>query len=323
MVDITPSTLTAEQIELRRSGIGSSEVAAANGICSFRSPHDLWLEKTERVERDFADNPRVEFGNRLEPVVAEKYREEHGIDPRCLRKCTTIVHPAREWMLDTCDYAIYDQADANRPDAKPIRLLEIKTSGYYSQWGDEHTDDVPSQYIAQCQWHCEVWNVDVCDLAVLLSGFMYKEYTIQRNQELIDKLIYNAEKLWYDYIRKDIEPPLDDSDGCRTMLGMKYPTHDDVIDIASQSGESLAAELRDLNDQIRGLTSRKKMITNQLLDEIGSRRGIEGEFGTLTWTERKGSVSWKAVAAEMNPPAEVIERNRKDSYRVLNTRGLH
>lgn len=43
-------SLTAENIENRKKGIGASECAIVLGLCKYKSPYELWLEKTGRKE---------------------------------------------------------------------------------------------------------------------------------------------------------------------------------------------------------------------------------------------------------------------------------
>ena len=59
-----------EWLEVRKSGIGGSEVAAICGLSKWESAYTLWLRKTGQVEdKDLSGNEAVEWGNRLEPVV--------------------------------------------------------------------------------------------------------------------------------------------------------------------------------------------------------------------------------------------------------------
>ena len=40
--------LTAEQIELRKTGVGSSDIGAVAGLSPYASPLDVWLQNRER-----------------------------------------------------------------------------------------------------------------------------------------------------------------------------------------------------------------------------------------------------------------------------------
>lgn len=69
-------------LEIRRSGLGSSDAAAAVGLNPYKSQLELWMEKTGRTVspastdapqgQDALDSP-LYWGTVLEPLVAEQY----------------------------------------------------------------------------------------------------------------------------------------------------------------------------------------------------------------------------------------------------------
>ena len=69
--------LSPEQLEERGQGLGSSDAAPAVGMSKWKSPVELWLEKTGRVPReDLSKDPKkaelLRFGNRMEQIVADE-----------------------------------------------------------------------------------------------------------------------------------------------------------------------------------------------------------------------------------------------------------
>ena len=73
--------MTVEEMEdrdiwmkLRNSGIGGSDAGVIAGLNRWKSPYQLWLEKTGQVEpEDLSDNEYVYWGTVLEQVVADSY----------------------------------------------------------------------------------------------------------------------------------------------------------------------------------------------------------------------------------------------------------
>lgn len=61
--------------EMNRMGfIGGSDVAAILGVSPFKTPHELWLQKTGRAPREEVtpeQQKRFDRGHRLEPVVLQ------------------------------------------------------------------------------------------------------------------------------------------------------------------------------------------------------------------------------------------------------------
>lgn len=67
-----------EWLELRRKGIGGSDVSIIAGINKFKSVFQLWLEKTGHVELEETDSEYAYFGTILEPLVKKEFMRRTG-----------------------------------------------------------------------------------------------------------------------------------------------------------------------------------------------------------------------------------------------------
>lgn len=85
---VSTNNLSREEwLSVRGNGIGSSDAAVAVGISPFKSPLELWLEKTGRQPApDLAANDAVFWGTTLEHIIATVYAERNGA------KVTLIQH---------------------------------------------------------------------------------------------------------------------------------------------------------------------------------------------------------------------------------------
>lgn len=82
-------------LEVRKGGIGSSDAAAAVTLNPYKSPLELWMEKTGRAaisgEHAGFDDPRY-WGTLLEPYAAIAYQQKTD---RRVRKVNAILqHPS-------------------------------------------------------------------------------------------------------------------------------------------------------------------------------------------------------------------------------------
>lgn len=73
----TQSLDRAHWLAVRERGIGSSDAAAAVGLCPYKSPLQLWMEKTGRGGALPQTDPRDDtspmyWGTLLEPIVADR-----------------------------------------------------------------------------------------------------------------------------------------------------------------------------------------------------------------------------------------------------------
>ncbi|NLH44914.1 MAG: endonuclease, partial [Acholeplasmataceae bacterium] len=66
-------------LKARNSGIGGSDAGIIVGLNKWKSPFQLWLEKTGQVEAEsLSDNEFVYWGNVLEQVVADEFTVRTG-----------------------------------------------------------------------------------------------------------------------------------------------------------------------------------------------------------------------------------------------------
>ncbi len=62
----------------RRKGIGGSDVATILGLNKWKSPYQLWLEKTSQIDLEHTESEPAYWGNVLEEVVAKEFQERTG-----------------------------------------------------------------------------------------------------------------------------------------------------------------------------------------------------------------------------------------------------
>lgn len=154
----------------RANGVGGSDVSSILQIHgSFKSRYLLWLEKTGALPReDEPDNPYLEWGHRLEPLIAEKFQEMHP-KIKVVTKAGSWRHKDREWHLANPDGLLVNE------HGDVFALLEIKCSATGYGWENGR---VPAKYIAQVRWYLRAFGLSFAYIVVLESGVHYREYII-------------------------------------------------------------------------------------------------------------------------------------------------
>jgi putative phage-type endonuclease len=177
--------MTPEQLALRKGYIGASEAAAACGLSPWKTPYELWSDKTSD-ELDERDSSRMEWGRRLESVVLAKYVEGLGDGLELEAPCLTRVSEQYPWMACTPDGLL------------PDRVVEIKTAGMGNarEWGEPGTDAVPLQYLIQVTHQMIVCARRKADIPVLIGGSDYRVYSIDLDEELAELLIERERVFW-------------------------------------------------------------------------------------------------------------------------------
>jgi len=235
-------TLDRQQwLSVRQGGIGSSDAAAAVGLCPYKSQLELWMEKTGRTPVEDAppgmDDPRY-WGTLLEPYVAVAYSQQTD---RKVRKVNAVLqHPTFPYMLANIDREVVGCPD--------VQILECKTAG---EWGSKlWRDGVPEYIQLQVQHQLAVTNQQAADVAVLLCGQRLEIHRIERDEEVIARLMVLEARFWQ-YVTSDTEPPADGSESAGHALRQLYPGGGNTLDFCEDRALSdTFAELVALKDEL-------------------------------------------------------------------------
>ena len=222
-------TLDRQQwLSVRQGGIGSSDAAAAVGLCRYKSQLELWMEKTGRMPAEDAPpgmkDPRY-WGTLLEPYVAVAYSQQTD---RKVRKVNAVLqHPTFPYMLANIDREVVGSPD--------VQILECKTAG---EWGSKlWRDGVPEYIQLQVQHQLAVTNQQAADVAVLLCGQRLEIHRIERDEEVIARLMVLEARFWQ-YVTTDTEPPADGSESAGKALRQLYPGGGNTLDFCEDRGLS-------------------------------------------------------------------------------------
>jgi putative phage-type endonuclease len=120
----------------RKTGIGSSDAAAAAHQSPWRSDFELWAEKRGLIS-DADDNWRFRIGREAEPLVLSWWAEIFDVEHSALRRHTMVRSLEHPFMLGNAD------ADSDQLDA----VIEVKTSSEFDQ--KRWDEGVPDQYVIQ------------------------------------------------------------------------------------------------------------------------------------------------------------------------------
>jgi len=276
-----------EWLAIRKRGIGSSDAAAAVGLNPYKSPLELWLEKTDREENLPKIDPQDEesptyWGNILEPIVATHYSRRSGNRVRRVNAVLQHPHPDLSWMLANIDREVIG--------AKDVQILECKTAGINGArlW----KEGVPEYVQLQVQHQLAVTGKSTADVAVLLGGQHLEIHRIQRNEDLISRLIQLEQQFWH-YVENDTPPPVDGSDSTELALRCLYPNdNDETLNFRQDS--HLSATFSDLVNVRQSLTELKKheaLFKQTLQQAIGNASRAEFETGDISWKKSKDSNS--------------------------------
>jgi putative phage-type endonuclease len=239
----------------QQKGIGGSEVASILNINKWKSRFNLWTEKVGKSVPEPVDNEFVEWGNILEPIIRTKFAKENGFKTN---KCNFVLqHDQYEWMNANIDGEYKD------PSKKGKGVLEIKTTSEWNK-GEWEGDHVPVAYMAQMQHYLAVTGYNYGAFAVLIGGNKYKQFFVDRDEELIELLI-TAEKEFMDAVAKGEYPwALGGSASESEWLANQYPSAIDEEMSIPPTIEQEALEYTEIQEEMKRLKERAEEIKNQI-----------------------------------------------------------
>jgi len=287
-------------LEIRKQGIGSSDAAAAVGLCPYKSPLELWAEKTGRAPASDVepgmDDPRY-WGTLLEPYVAVAYMQRTGLKVRKLN--AVLQHPTFSFMLANIDREIVGSPE--------VQILECKTAGEFGSrlW----KDGVPEYVQLQVQHQLAVTNKPAADVAVLLCGQSLEVHRIERDEEVISRLVVLEAQFW-EHVVSDTPPPADGSASSAKALRQLYQGNDTSLDFTQDAALSATfGELVTLKEELDAKDKRLEALKQSLQQAMGDASRAVFAGGEVTYRRAKDGTSLDSKQLTQDHP-DLVARYR-------------
>lgn len=181
--------LTAEQRELRRDRLGSSDTPAILGVDGYRNAHDVYVEKVFDLKD--IDKEVVRLGNLFEAPLVAWAAEELGLGD--VEVNVSLAHSGGVLGANLDAYSRQGRCN-----------IEAKMTRVDDQWGSEGTDEVPDRVIAQTVHQTECCDdagrdVDCSWVPALVLGTP-KLYRVPRNDSLQRTIVGYGHAFWTTYV---------------------------------------------------------------------------------------------------------------------------
>lgn len=331
--------MDAQRLELRRSGLGGTDVAKLFGEVTGRGPLDVYLDKRGEGE-EFSGNERTDWGLILEPIIAERTAVKLGV---ILLPCDplTVRHPDRPWHLGSPDRLMFDvgkvegELVAEAPGdwngyfytaegaelipttdvehtyravgdelrrVGPTGGLEIKSHGHYAglDYYREGDDPIPGRVRIQCAWYQALLDLDLWNAAALIDTHQHRIFGVPRDREMESYMLEEAERFWTENVLAGVQPDPDGTDSFSRYLNARFTMHDAEMIETSASIEEWAAELKEAKVAAKKLDNRKKTLDQLLKEAIGPHLGVKTDVGKIQWKQRRsGKFRDKDMRAEL------------------------
>jgi putative phage-type endonuclease len=269
-----------EWLAHRVKGIGGSEVAAVAGVNPWSSPLEVYLNKIGSIPAKEA-NEKMEWGNRLEDVVAQKFSDEHP-EFKIERVEAILQHPEQPIFI-----ADIDRLAVNKETSEEA-ILEIKTTGMFTPDGWKE-DRIPDYVMCQVQWYLGVTGLSKAFIGVLVGGNHYLELPVERNDEVIAYLQKIALDFWNSFVIPKVPPAVDGSDSSGKVLDFLYPEGDPNQEVELGHDEENWINIYfDAKERLTSAKNDKELAENMIKAKLGaSERGTCGDK-IVTWKTIRG-----------------------------------
>jgi putative phage-type endonuclease len=194
----------------RRCGLGGSDIGAILGLSQYRTPVDIWMEKTGRAAAQ-EETLQMRFGVYAEEFVAREYSARTGL---AVQRYKAMLHHPSAPLLGNVDRLVVPAGAKVASHKQKIRTdkgLECKTASAFAsfdadEWGPEGTDLVPASYLVQCATYMALTGCALWDLAVLFGNQEVRIYGLKRDADLEDEILSRAAEWWERHVVADVAP---------------------------------------------------------------------------------------------------------------------
>ncbi len=298
----------------RRTGLGGSDMGAVLGLSQYRTPYQVWMEKTGRAE-PFNGNLQTRFGTYAEEFVAREYCERTG---HRVQRFNTMLRHRSAPVIGHVDRLVVPPGAKIASYRHQIRTnlgLEAKTAHALAasrgdQWGDDGTDQVPEPYLVQCAVYMALTECEYWDLACLFGNSDFRVYHLTRNNDLESMILEEAARWWRDHVVADVPPdPTSEAEARQRWAAHQA---DKAIELRVDQVEQLRV-YAGLKRQQREIEAKIQRIRDDLIPAFADADHVTHDGHVLaTYRANRPSTKtdWHAVVRELTPQIDDDELQR-------------
>lgn len=280
-------SLTQEQIEIRRTGIGGSDIAAALGQSRWKSRLELYLEKIGEFQTK--ESEAMYWGTIHEPNIRQAY---------CDRERVSVETPELAFRHPSHEFLLYHADGVTSHD----KVFEAKSSATTQGWGEPGSDDVPLEYLLQVQHGMYCTGYSEADIAVLFHGNKLEIYRVPADPELQEMMIDGAREFWQRVIDRNPPEPTTLND---FRLAWKKTTG--AVRVVDAATTNLCAKLANIKAQIDILETQKAQLEEAIKGVVRDADAIQSESGDVL-------AAWKFTKAGEKFNIDLFKEENPETY---------
>lgn len=309
----------------RQKYIGGSDIAAVLGVSPWKTPLDLWGDKSRpRVSDGF--KKVFTRGIRWESVVAEMVTESLKADGHEVEVVSTnkryidqflMGNDGRPFMAAEIDFEV------RLDGAEEITNIELKTVHPFKmrEWGESGTDTLPVHYLAQVMHGLGVTGRSKGFLAALFGADELRVYPVERDDETIAGMRAKAISFWNDNVLAGVAPEPVNLEDLSKLFDKDNPDAQPLLADEALAGQVM--RMRACNAEIKAREAEIEVLEFDIKRAMRDCTSLVMPNGktAVEWKERSGSYLDETGLKEAHPKVHK-EFVRKWSKRVFTTKAF-
>lgn len=272
---------TPEWHELRKLGIGGSEIGTIVGLNPYESAYTLWHKKLGLIpENDMSENIAVFIGKSMERPILERFEAQH---PELeIFETGTWRNKDNPWMHANPDALFRDKATGE------WGIIEIKT-------GRNPWPDLPPAYKAQVMWYMQVFGFAQAHL-IAIAGYEWSEYGIDYD-EFEGSVLLQAGSRFKKYLDDSVRPDWDGSTSTYETVRKMNPEIENREEEIGDVGIGLWNAQKKADEAMSELNKYKSAVLDHMGNAKYATTEIEGEgkFTVAYRATRNGGTPYLVV----------------------------
>lgn len=266
----------------RKTGIGSSDAAIIMGCSPYKTPFELWLERTGRVMESERGGYAAYLGHEAEPFIRSLYEQ----------KSDTVYQP----MLVISDEFPWQQASLDGAEIDLATAIECKLNNEEKhalakkgKIPDEHWPQLQHQYSVLPKTSNVIYvSAPYREDMETLKPEDLVEIHVPRDLDYIQKLII-AEATFLEHVATDVPPQLVDAD---------------AIVINTPEWRRVAKQWLKANTKLKKYKDACDLLKEAMIEMAGNK-SVTGSGVTLTRTWVEGKIAYGKI-----PELEKVDLNK-------------
>lgn len=234
-----------------------------------------------------SDTEYTHFGTLLEPIVRKEFTTRTGIKVR--QKHMILQSEEYPFMTANLDGTINDNGE--------MTIFEAKTASAFKQ--DIWEEGIPAPYILQIQHYMAVTGAKRTYIAAIVGGNHFYCHMMERDEEMIEKIILMEKHFWEENVLGGIEPVPDGSEATTSYFNSKFSHSNGETITLPEEVIPICEEYERLSKQLKDVEVAKNAAGNQLKNYLKeAETGIVGNR-KISWKQiNKSSIDTKRLKTE-------------------------